>query len=151
MQEKIYYFAYGANLNLLIMLKRGIFFCEPLHAVAFDWKRYMEKLTKSGFAAANIRKEEGALTYGVVYTLFSKEDLLKIDRAEGPGYHREKISLYIPRFKCSLFAWAYIAVEPKEDIIPSAKYLETIRRGYEQHCLFEQARAEDLKLSTYLK
>jgi gamma-glutamylcyclotransferase (GGCT)/AIG2-like uncharacterized protein YtfP len=121
--KKQLYFAYGSNLNLEGMASR----CpdsKPLgRARLEDWA-----LTFRG--VADIERLDGARTHGVLWAI-SARDLGRLDSYEGYPrlYRRELVPVRIEEEVVGAITYVM-----NEDYVglPSAFYLETIQKGYEQ-------------------
>ncbi len=119
LMEKIYYFAYGSNLNRPQMMHR----CPSAEAVG--------PAMLSGFRLverhyADIEKSEGSTVYGGLYTL-TWGDLAWLDNYEGvpTGYIR-----YIARVTCGgkeYNAWVYEMTPEYKARLEGKKYCDSYR------------------------
>jgi gamma-glutamylcyclotransferase (GGCT)/AIG2-like uncharacterized protein YtfP len=121
--QRSLYFAYGSNLDPEAMAWR----CpdaEPRgRARLSDWA-----LTFRG--VADIERLPGARTHGVLWTI-SARDLRRLDRYEGyPRLYRREL-LAVATEQGVVEAIAYVMNDDYLGL-PSASYLQTIRRGYER-------------------
>lgn len=130
--NKIYYLAYGSNLNLRQMRRR----CPDAEVVGtteLQDYRLMFKGSKTG-SYLTVEKAKGyKVPLGV--WLVSEQDLARLDVYEGyPAfYYRKRINILVEetnatQAKCE--AIIYIMHEDRELGVPSNQYVETCVEGY---------------------
>ncbi len=130
--NKIYYLAYGSNLNLRQM-KRRCPDAELVGTTELQDYRLMFKGSKTG-SYLTVEKAKGyKVPLGV--WLVSEHDLARLDVYEGyPAfYYRKRINILVEetnatQAKCE--AIIYIMHEERELGVPSRQYVETCVEGY---------------------
>lgn len=85
---KIYYFAYGSNMDPCRMIKRSLCSSRREHAILEGWKLVFNKVSRRNQNEdfANIEREEGSIVEGILYEI-ECSDLEKLDRHEGYPEH----------------------------------------------------------------
>ena len=128
--NKMYYFAYGSNLNRKQMLER----CPESKPVAIaTLPNY--KLVFVGWSrqwrggVANIKGFKGEKALGAVYEI-SDRDLRRLDKYEGyPGnYNRLNVTVFNENGD-PIEAITYIKAGQSEETQPSPEYLSIMRQG----------------------
>ena len=143
----IFYFAYGRNINKDIIKERGIKSEDDFNGYLRGYELVFTKPKKDGTAAATIKKVyyKKYIVEGVVYRLFSKEELAKLDKIER-GYRKEKVDVYIKFLNKEIEAITYVARENDYRLRPSMEYLEDIINGARDRGLYRTLEiAEGLK------
>lgn len=133
------YFAYGSNLYQPQMKDR----CASTTLVArvslpgyvLSFPRISKMWNHCG--VASIEREEGAVTYGVVYDI-SDDDLVLMDGFEGTdigSYTRKPVTVFTDdRSKTAIECWTYFATpQDGKPFFPSPAYLTAIIKGAEMH------------------
>lgn len=131
---KIWYFAYGSNLNKNQICGRIGSYYEARRAFLRDYE-----LSFSGFSSrwnggvATIRRKDGQIVYGVLYLL--DEKAIKIlDECEGVPKRYERILVKICTENGEVFdAYTYILKGNPKPNKPSQQYIQTIVEGLIQH------------------
>lgn len=133
--KKIYYFAYGSNMNLERMQKRvGGEFRNPRGAVLKGYRLVFNKKAskKKGVGYANILHEKNKEVEGVLYEI-TEAGLKELDGYEGYSNHyiRKKLPVKIKGSSETVYAWVYIAVEDKTEsgLKPDKEYLSHLLKG----------------------
>jgi len=121
------YVAYGSNLCKKQMKKR----CPdatPLRAARLYGYElaFVGFSTRWGGGVGTIWPKQNGMVWGALYEM-TKKDIERLDGFEGvsSGYYR-KMSIEINE----IHAYTYVCTETNQNP-PSSKYLETIRRGFE--------------------
>ncbi len=130
---KIYYFAYGSNMDPCRMIKRSVCFSKREHAILEGWKLVFNKVSSrnSNEGFTNIEREEGSIVEGILYEI-ECSDLEKLDRHEGypEHYRRECVKVKLDNGE-EVEAVTYIANKNrvKEGLKPSKEYLRHLLKG----------------------
>lgn len=124
---KVYYFAYGSNMNSARMAARGLVFSAgqaaslPGYRLAFNKQSH----NRPTVAYANIVPALQARVEGVLYQLDSEKELLKMDVFEGTPvrYSRECMLLHVE--ETVFTAWVYTANPAfiNNALLPESNYL----------------------------
>ncbi|MEM4347893.1 MAG: gamma-glutamylcyclotransferase family protein [Candidatus Altiarchaeota archaeon] len=135
---RVFYFAYGSNMDKNRMVNRGVkIFSEDI-AVVKGWKLVFNKRATSdkGVGYANIIPDKNSEVYGVIYEI-EEADILKLDNYEGyPNhYNRQLIPVLILKNKKEVKAQVYIAQKNMTDdsLKPSSGYMKYLIDGAKQH------------------
>jgi hypothetical protein len=94
-----------------------------------------DKLSKiDGSGKANVQPSKNDMVWGVLYEV-SEADLELLDRGEGGGYRRQRVT--VNTSDAAVSAWIYTAVKPKRSgaIKPHAWYLRFLVEGAREHGL----------------
>jgi len=123
------YIAYGSNLNLEQMAHR----CPTAEvvgtAVLRNWR--LRFRGRNGGAVATVERERGREVPVLVWRL-QPQDEQKLDHYEGRPYLYRKKTLRLTVNDKRVYAMIYIMNEKDHPYgIPSVRYLNTIREGYE--------------------
>jgi len=129
--EKVYYFAYGSNLNRTQMVERcphsKPFFMATLHhykLVFVGWSRRWQG------GVATIRSLKGEQVPGAVYEV-SEDDLRRLDRYEGYPASANRLKVIVNSEDGDpIEAVTYIKTGRLEETQPSKEYLALIQQGY---------------------
>ncbi len=134
-----YYFAYGSNLSLTQMRTR----CPDSQAVAAvsatRWRIafYGGGNQRWGIGGvATLTQNESAVAHGALYLLTALDELA-MDGFEGVAHGKyfkdETFGRHIscPKLTSADVIYAYIMSNPATPNLPSHKYLDTIRQGYQ--------------------
>ena len=128
--KKMYYFAYGSNLNRKQTLERcpeskpvAIATLPNYKLVFVGWSR------KWRGGVANIKGFKGEKVLGAVYKI-SDRDLRRLDKYEGyPGnYNRLNVTVFNENGD-PIEAVTYISAGQSEETQPSPEYLSIMRQG----------------------
>lgn len=130
--EKVYYFAYGSNMNPERMKERGAHFT---HRHKHTLRGYCLKFNKvssigSGHGCANIVADENGIVEGVVYKI-TVQGLYNLDKVEGYPVHYNRVRLIIDLDGSQETVKTYIAQpdKTKEGLRPSKSYMEHLLRA----------------------
>jgi hypothetical protein len=146
MSERVWYFAYGSNMQPATFAgRRGIAPTRALAARARDWSLALDKtpLLPIGESFANLRAEPGAETYGVAYEI-THDDLAHVDLTEGVligNYTRIAISVEaiadpaVQKTAGPIQAYTLVSDRRSPDLIPSEYYMALLIEGAEAHGL----------------
>ena len=144
MSERVWYFAYGSNMQPATFAgRRGITPTRTLAARVRDWRLVLDKtpLIPIGEAFANVRHDPGAETYGVVYEI-TPDDLAHVDLTEGVligNYERIEVMVepLAPPSDGDAPTSAYTLTSDKRsaELIPSEYYMALLIEGAETHGL----------------
>ena len=115
------YFAYGSNLNLFQMKRR----CkDSVFLKKYELKGYRLNF-RSKYRAADIEKSKNSLVPGALFEI-SKSDEKKLDVYEDfPVLYKK---LYFPYYNKKVMT--YIMVNKTEFRYPTERYLNVVKRGY---------------------
>lgn len=125
----MFYFAYGSNMSLERMKKRGIKIKSDSAGVLFNYKLAFNKMSSKVFGAgfANVMPKYGYKTEGVLYHI-EDESILALDKYEGfPNhYNREWVYIYNIQLKTMCLAVMYFAqaAHVNENLKPTKEYLD---------------------------
>jgi len=134
--KKIYYFAYGSNMDVQRLTNRDVKIIKRYDNVHIDHMEFtFNKISKKDnrYAFANVESKENSKVYGILYSLNS-EDLAKIDKFEGYPNHYTRI-LYPVNFQDGtvIYAWLYIAnqtwINNSPELMITEEYKQYIRNG----------------------
>ena len=130
---KIFYFAYGSNMNPQRMIVREAFFTErvgaklPGYKLVFNFRRSRNP----GESAANIVPDPGNCVEGALY-LTDEKAISKLDGYEGyPNHYRREEVTVVTKDGHEIIALVYIANENKtaDGLKPSREYLGHLLAG----------------------
>ncbi len=145
--ERIFYFAYGSNMNQEDLDR----YCQkngnnkiplnernPRKAVLKDYELVFNYYSSTrGGGAANIEPKTGSSVEGVVFDL-TEDEFEIIRKKEGaPNYYKEKIvSVYIEGSPVQVYTFQ-VTEGKKEDVIqfPTQKYINIIIEGAKEFSL----------------
>lgn len=123
-----WYFAFGANLDPEILLKRKI---RPLETVEFSLEDYGLKFSHpgpfKGMGFASIDPSPGSRVYGVLYKLTSL-DARRMDYYELVPFLKRYRRQNHQQSGYSFFS--YTSTSPREHLAPTPQYLNKILNGY---------------------
>ena len=130
---KIYYFAYGSNMNPQRMIVREAFFTERISARLHDYKlifnfRRSQNPTES---AANVIPDLGNCVEGALY-LTDEKAISRLDVFEGyPVHYRRDEVTVVTEDGREINAFVYIANDDKtaDGLKPSKEYLGHLLAG----------------------
>jgi hypothetical protein len=139
--ERVWYFAYGANMETATFCgRRGIEFARALPARLFGWRLLLDKppLLPIGEAFANIVAEPGAAVLGVAYEI-TADELAHVELTEGVligNYQRAEVSIS-PLADPAVVWPAYTLASDRRDpsLRPSQRYMACLIAGAVEHGL----------------
>lgn len=135
--NKHYYFAYGANTNLIEMLERcpnaikiGRAFVQ---GYTFRWRKY-----------ADIEISQDEYVNGLLWEL-DEQNLKILDEFEGyPDlYFRQRV--IIEHNNKKFIGWAYMMTNQNIELEPDQDYKDTLFEGYKQNAISEDQLINSLK------
>jgi cation transport regulator ChaC len=134
MSNKIWYFAYGSNLNKDQMCERVGGYYEAKKALLKDYEIVFSGFSpRWGGGIATIRKRGGEVVHGVLYLLDEKAIRI-LDKYEGVPKKYERILVKVITEKNELLdAYTYILKNHSRLNKPSQRYIQTIIEGLIQH------------------
>ena len=130
--SNLYYFAYGSNMNSERVRARGLEYSQvssgQLSGYELSFNKYSANREGS---AANITKQENAVTEGVLYLLSGEEQIIQMDPFEGFPDHYSRELLSIATKSESVRAWVYIANQRfiRRNLLPPRWYLNHLLAG----------------------
>lgn len=131
--NKIYYFAFGSNINTERLKERSVNFVDIKSGFIKGYKLAFDKkaLGKQGQTYANIQKSENSIVEGILYEV-SEQCIKNLDKFEGVPNHyiRKEIDVFTKNEIVK--AWVYIANEKMlSEGKPSKEYLSHLLSGKE--------------------
>jgi cation transport regulator ChaC len=136
MTERVWYFAYGSNMQPATFAgRRGIAPSRALPARAPGWRLTFDKtpLVPIGESFANLMPEPDAETFGVLYEI-RREDLAHIDLTEGVligNYERREIEIIPLAAGRPTCAFTLLSNKRSPDLRPSEYYMALLIEGAE--------------------
>ena len=130
--SNLYYFAYGSNMNSERVRARGLEYSQVLSGQLSGYELSFNKYSaKREGSAANITKQENAVTEGVLYLLSGEEQIIRMDPFEGFPDHYSRALLSIATKSEPVKAWVYIANQRfiRENLLPPRWYLNHLLAG----------------------
>ena len=130
--SNLYYFAYGSNMNSERVRARGLEYSQVLSGQLSGYELSFNKYSaKREGSAANITKQENAVTEGVLYLLSGEEQIIQMDPFEGFPDHYSRELLSIATKSEPVKAWVYIANQRfiRENLLPPRWYLNHLLAG----------------------
>ena len=133
-QDRVWYFAYGSNMDVARMLTRNAPFTRRTKGRLGGHRLVFNKMSDSnpGFGFANIIPEQGYDVMGVLYEV-NAAGLLQLDKYEGVRgghYFRCQISVSMDD-GTTVEATVYLAHPNKveDGLLPTASYMDHLYRG----------------------
>jgi len=136
--SKVYYFAYGSNMNENRMKTRGAYYSSRLAGKLEGYElQFNKRADANGIAYANIVIKKDSVVWGVLYE-GNNSTLEQLDGYEGVignkegHYYRESVSIFAPALDKMVDAVVYIACDSyvlKKDCKPSREYLSHLLAG----------------------
>ena len=130
--SNLYYFAYGSNMNPERVKARGLNYSQVLSGQLSGYELSFNKYSanREG-SAANITKQENAVTEGVLYLLPEAEQIIAMDPFEGFPDHYTRELLSIATKSEPVKAWVYIANQRfiRANLLPPRWYLNHLLAG----------------------
>ncbi|GBC69568.1 hypothetical protein HRbin01_01268 [archaeon HR01] len=126
---KVWYFAYGSNLDLETMRRKVGSWYELKPAILRNYRLVFDHYSPSwSGGTADVVESEGGIVYGAAY-LLDEEQLKILDRFEGvpTSYNRRKVLIEVAGEK--LEAFTYVVSNPKKYVRPSEEYLSKVLKG----------------------
>jgi len=131
MPQKVFYFAYGSNMDQDRLRGRINSFHSRKHAILDGYNLVFNKRDSSypGSGFANIVKGEGRVE-GILYEI-DETSLKTLDYYEGFPAHYNRIEVEVECEGKPLKAWVYVANENKveEGLKPKKEYLNHLLKG----------------------
>jgi len=130
--EKIYYFAYGSNMNPERMAERGAHFTlrhkHTLRGYCLKFNKISSQ--RPGTGCANIVPDENGYVEGVVYKI-TVRGLYNLDKFEGYPDHYDRVRLILDLNGFEETVKTYMALPDKigECLRPSKSYLEHLLKA----------------------
>ena len=132
--ERIWYFAYGSNLDPDRFRGRVGDWIERKRAILHDYRlRFSGEVTSEGGGGAIIQPAEGERVHGGVYRI-TVEQLRAMDREElesarNPDQRGRRVTLTLECPDSPTEVEVYVVPEPEIYRAPSPKYLDHIVKG----------------------
>ena len=131
--EEIYYFAYGSNIDPMVMLERGIKYQKRVLGILYGYGLRFNKLAKkdAGVGYANIVRSPKENTEGALY-IIDKKGLKRLDMYEGYPAHYDKYIGSIHTKTIGLvdtFVYAAQKDKTKKNLFPTRDYLSHLLAG----------------------
>ncbi len=131
-EEIVYYFAYGSNMNPDRMKERGAHFTDMHkhslrgYSLKFNKTSYQKPLT----GCANIVPDDRGIVEGVVYKI-TVQGLYNLDKFEGYPVHYNRVKLIIDIAGSQETVKTYIAMpgKTKEGLRPAKSYMEHLLKA----------------------
>ena len=130
--SNLYYFAYGSNMNPERVRARGLEYSQVLSGKLSGYELSFNKYSdKREGSAANIIRQENAVTEGALYLLSGEEQIIQMDPFEGFPDHYSRELLSIATKSETVKAWVYIANERfiRANLLPPRWYLNHLLAG----------------------
>ena len=127
----IKYFAYGSNMSVTRMIKRGV---TPLSITPGILDNYVlkfnKKSSKGDWSFANIEESEGDSVEGIIFGL-SEVDIKKLDKFEGAPVHYRREKINVISFDNKIECITYIAQNDYivEGLKPTDNYMKFLMEG----------------------
>jgi cation transport regulator ChaC len=140
MSDRVWYFAYGSNMQPATFAgRRGITPSRVFAARAPGWRLVLDKtpLVPVGASFANLRADAAASTWGVAYEI-TVEDLAHVDLTEGVligNYARVEIDLAPIDASGPSRAFTLVSDRRSDDLQPSDRYMRLLIDGATTHGL----------------
>lgn len=134
MENTFLYFAYGSNLNKVLMEFRvndPVTVVGP--AVLYGYGLCFHQLNADGSARANLVVSESENVHGVLYQVHAKH--FELLQQTEPQYQLQEFELESDTGIHQ--AYAFICVDEAEELSPEEEYLNTLLEGAKQHQLPE--------------
>ena len=133
-QDRVWYFAYGSNMDVARMLTRKAPFTRRIKGRVSDHRLVFNKISDSnpGFGFANIIPEQGYDVMGVLYEV-NADGLLQLDKYEGVrGGHYFRCQMSVSMDDgTTVEATVYLAHPNKveDGLLPTESYMDHLYRG----------------------
>jgi hypothetical protein len=140
MSERVWYFAYGSNMQPATFAgRRGIVPSRAVAARASGWRLVLDKppLVPIGESFANLVAVPDGAVYGVVYEI-TAEDLAHVDLTEGVligNYARVEIAIAPLAADGPTRAFTLVSERRAPGLQPSDRYMRLLVEGAEHHGL----------------
>ena len=132
MDETVYYFAYGSNMNPERMLERGAEFAHRQRYTLSGYRLEFNKISSRnpGTGSANIVPDENGVVEGIVYRI-TVDGLYNLDRFEGypDNYGRIRLTLDLEGSRETIKTYSAMPDKIKEGLRPLKSYLEHLLRA----------------------
>ena len=133
-QDRVWYFAYGSNMDVARMLKRDAHFTRRVKGSVMGYRLLFNKIADSnpGYGFANIVPEPGFEVVGILYEV-NNDSLKQLDRYEGVSgghYFRSDMTVSLGGGN-SVEAIVYLAHPDKvqDGLLPTEAYMEHLYQG----------------------
>ncbi|MDW7978931.1 MAG: gamma-glutamylcyclotransferase family protein [Candidatus Caldarchaeum sp.] len=126
---KVWYFAYGSNLDQEGMRRRVGGWYDLRPAVLRGFRLVFDVYSSSWKGGvADVVEDENGVVYGAAY-LLDEQQLEKLDKYEGVPhlYHRRKVSVLVEG--SAVDAFIYVGSSPRTALKPSPEYLSLMLKG----------------------
>jgi hypothetical protein len=140
MSERVWYFAYGSNMQPATFAgRRGITPSRAVAARAPGWRLVLDKtpLVPVGASFANLRADAEAVAWGVAYEI-GEDDLAHVDLTEGVligNYARVEIAIEPVDAAGPSRAFTLVSDKRSDDLRPSDRYMALLIEGATTHGL----------------
>lgn len=127
----IKYFAYGSNMSVSRMIKRGVTPLSRSHGILNNYiLKFNKKSSKGDWSFANIEESEGDTVEGIIFDI-SESYLEKLDKFEGAPLHyrREKINVISDGKKIECITYIAQADYIVEGLNPTDDYMTFLIEG----------------------
>ena len=127
----IKYFAYGSNMSVSRMIKRGVTPLSRSQGILNNYiLKFNKKSSKGDWSFANIEESEGDAVEGIIFGL-SELHLEKLDKFEGAPVHyrREKINVISGGNKIECITYVAQNDYIVEDLKPTDDYMKFLIEG----------------------
>ena len=132
-RDSAWYFAYGANMDSVVLKERNI---EALEVIDFCLNDQMLSFDHygpfQGMAFANITPFESAVTFGKLLQL-NKIDLMFMDFFEGVPFLGRYKRVKILQSGYVIYVYVSRRPRPNENLKPSRNYIDKLLRGLSTH------------------
>ncbi len=140
MSDRVWYFAYGSNMQPATFAgRRGITPSRALAARAPGWRLVLDKtpIIPIGESFANLRADGEAHAWGVVYEI-GTDDLAHVDLTEGVligNYARVEIAVQTASADGPARAFTLVSEKRSDHLRPSGRYIGMLIEGAMTHGL----------------
>jgi gamma-glutamylcyclotransferase (GGCT)/AIG2-like uncharacterized protein YtfP len=127
----IKYFAYGSNMSVTRMIKRGVTPLSRTQGILNNYVlKFNKKSSKGDWSFANIEPSEGDTVEGLVFTI-KESDLKLLDKFEGAPRHYRREILIVETYTEEIKCITYVA-QPEhivEGLLPQKDYIQFLING----------------------
>ena len=127
----IKYFAYGSNMSVSRMIKRGVTPLSRSRGILNNYiLKFNKKSSKGDWSFANIEESEGDTVAGIIFDI-SESHLEKLDKFEGAPVHyrREKINVISGGNKIECITYVAQNDYIVEGLKPTEDYIKFLIEG----------------------
>jgi gamma-glutamylcyclotransferase len=125
---KVFYFAYGSNMNSQRLEERVGRYFSRYPGTLHGWKLTFDKPNAFGRSYANIKRDDKSVVEGIVYEL-TPNQIKKMDFFEGAPEHYERKLMTVEIAGQRFLATVYVANNRKDNILPELGYLRHLFAG----------------------